>query len=591
MRKKSKQKNNKKIYKLNLYTSDIIEVTPNIEFDDNAIYSYNKTELTIGRRYMNKNWKLNNQESNSWYLCDLKKGTYQTIYNINKDYLPLNKKTPYVITKQLIVAKRFCQEKERFNKYPVFNWWKNQQEDFYTNFLGAFYAVYPKDKKAIKSTVPNIYKLPGIITLDKKIYMQNQMKSRKYRLNLVKNKIYINSKDDDFDRNALYCDNMNALQLCSELMNKSLNFDLANYTESNIWFLVNLQKGYFTELNTRREKYKFNNKEPFVLTRYQKIANILCQHKDIFKEIHSSNYWKTKQNNFFTNCLASYYYILPANRKLYETTMDDIKRVLKSNSNKELKNFNYYLYSGIIQQKQPKIIHSTLKTNSKIDVNFYDEFYYSKQALHNHTSNDKNAIHIHKYRSKNLFKLLEQDDVINEIQLIKSSNNHVTKHHNIINKTIHIICHNVKNNEYISYNFAVHYCETCGIYFDFYNSFMNQLFSTNQNIYDFILKCYDENNKILNLYTNSNIGDFHKESKLHKLGYTVGENGLNSSNRELLLKNIIKYNIMSAAEIKNQLEWNINFFSKNGNMKQAILCWKNDLSSINKGILSKKLKK
>lgn len=77
------------------------------------------------------------------------------------------------------------------------------------------------------------------------------------------------------------------------------------------------------------------------------------------------------------------------------------------------------------------------------------------------------------------------------------------------------------------------------------------------------------------------IGNLAQESVMKKCGYTVSSmTGLDDRDRFELLKQIIKYNILSQKEVESFLNWLIEFNSSNPARSESVFKWKTDLSSI-----------
>lgn len=64
--------------------------------------------------------------------------------------------------------------------------------------------------------------------------------------------------------------------------------------------------------------------------------------------------------------------------------------------------------------------------------------------------------------------------------------------------------------------------------------------------------------------------DLREFSKLKLFGYSVGANGLNTGARHELLDFILKNHLMTASEIKSQLQFNIRFIGKKAHMDDAV---------------------
>lgn len=149
-----------------------------------------------------------------------------------------------------------------------------------------------------------------------------------------------------------------------------------------------------------------------------------------------------------------------------------------------------------------------------------------------------------------------------KFQIINSSNNHVAKHHDVIDVTVPIIWKN--HNEYKKQNILMHYCKDCDLYFDFKNSFTKQLKQYGISYQSVVAQILDEKHDPF-LFANTN--EFSEQSILHMMGYIVGKtNGLATNKRQNIIKQVIDLNILSVSEVKNIIEFNIRFIGKKMDM-------------------------
>lgn len=183
-------------------------------------------------------------------------------------------------------------------------------------------------------------------------------------------------------------------------------------------------------------------------------------------------------------------------------------------------------------------------------------------------------------------------DVINDsnllfnMQLIDSPNNHVTRGHNITNKIVRI-AYKVNENEYRTFSYKCHFCTRCNTYFDFYTSFLEQIKNNGIKKEDLVISLVKVYNSLgYEMTTTSNFSVnkfeiFNSESFLHSLGYVVGEYGLSEKRRHQLLKAIFSKKIMSIAEMKATINSNINLFKNRKGYELAVKEWKEDINFLN----------
>lgn len=131
---------------------------------------------------------------------------------------------------------------------------------------------------------------------------------------------------------------------------------------------------------------------------------------------------------------------------------------------------------------------------------------------------------------------INSDKTIIKLQLIDSTHNHVTVMHEIENKLVEIP-YRTENGVIKTFAYKCHFCQTCGVYFDFYSSFVNQLQLIGVDKSDLcILLQKSKNNEASTEVNGLNFETFNSESFLHSLGYRVGYSGLNQRERHKLLK-------------------------------------------------------
>ena len=181
-------------------------------------------------------------------------------------------------------------------------------------------------------------------------------------------------------------------------------------------------------------------------------------------------------------------------------------------------------------------------------------------------------------------EIIGTKDLIYRLQLIDSSNNHVTRQHIIKNMVVRI-AYKTKIGTYKLFKYICHYCVDCGVYFDFYNSFLEQLNEKGINIYNLILKI----SKTTNISSDNDtvlykipFVTFNNESLLHSFGYKVGFSGISEKKRHKLLKSLYEQKVMSIAEMKSTINRDISLFIGREGYEMAINDWQNDLSFLNK---------
>lgn len=171
------------------------------------------------------------------------------------------------------------------------------------------------------------------------------------------------------------------------------------------------------------------------------------------------------------------------------------------------------------------------------------------------------------------------------LQVLSSSNNHVSKHHDIYEALVSI--------KYIDTNYkvrnkliAAYWCKSCHTYFTFSESFKLQIHNSNIPFYTISTPLYNENHKPWK----EEIG-LNKDSVLSYYGYKVGQtHGKGVMVRHKILEAIINNNILSSDEIINHLEHLIRYNGKRKNMDYAVQDWKEDINFLNRSIL-KRLRK
>lgn len=166
--------------------------------------------------------------------------------------------------------------------------------------------------------------------------------------------------------------------------------------------------------------------------------------------------------------------------------------------------------------------------------------------------------------------LAKEPDYIKDIAIISSSHNHATLHHDVTEEEVYIQYLNDKI--LIPLKFNVHYCNNCGLYFDFNHSFSQQHKSIDYDKLILNIK-HIEDSKAMSISFNNKL----EKSLLSKLGYKTGKSGISKIKRQSILKYAIESGLLSISEVKSHLEFCINFFKNQDNMQTAIKDWKDDM--------------
>lgn len=183
--------------------------------------------------------------------------------------------------------------------------------------------------------------------------------------------------------------------------------------------------------------------------------------------------------------------------------------------------------------------------------------------------------------STDLFNMFKTYEPILELQLINGAHNHATIGHKIIDKKVHIIYFDKKRKKYNLFDIALHYCGDCHIYFDFKESFLKQIERIGLEASQLVITLFDND---LNPIKIDKV-TFNKVSLLKQFGYKVGKNGLPIEERQRILKNVIESKIMTVAQIKNLLEYLVNYLGSSSHHEYAKECWSIDIEFLNKYIV------
>lgn len=178
-------------------------------------------------------------------------------------------------------------------------------------------------------------------------------------------------------------------------------------------------------------------------------------------------------------------------------------------------------------------------------------------------------------------KIVEQHDVVENIQLINSSNNHSTIGHEVIDKVATFAYFDSSRGQYSTFKMVLHYCEKCHRYFELKSSFEFQIKSIGLQLSDVLTGYY---NDYMIPITFKHFG-LNEKSLLGKYGYSVKKEGPSKYERQKIIRYILENHIMSKSEIKTFLDYLISFNGKKSNMDNAISKWQNDISYINSLVL------
>ena len=175
--------------------------------------------------------------------------------------------------------------------------------------------------------------------------------------------------------------------------------------------------------------------------------------------------------------------------------------------------------------------------------------------------------------------------LVYKVQLIGSSNNHATRVHPVEDVVIKLAYKNPKSKTFDIVSIPMHYCSRCDKYFDMKQSFLQTLQKYNLDI-DYFAASFESETEQPIVFKQM---DLRELSKLKLFGYSVGSNGLSTGARQELLDFILKNHLMTASEIKSQLQFNIRFIGKKNNMTNAVGDWEKDIDYINEYISSGKI--
>lgn len=210
-------------------------------------------------------------------------------------------------------------------------------------------------------------------------------------------------------------------------------------------------------------------------------------------------------------------------------------------------------------------ISSIVKTNEIQNINFFQ-----RPSIYSSIKNTNMSD----------ITYFSREDILYNIQLVKSTNNHVSRGHNIRDVKAKILFRK-DDGKIVVFEVLLHFCEDCKKHFDFYESFKKQLSIHGIKLEKMIANTYDEYMNELHFSVNG----LNQHSKLNLVGYSVGRSGLPVNKRHILLKTLIEKNYMSAADIKHHLSFLIRYNGKSSNMENAIRDWQEDIQFINQYLI------
>lgn len=190
---------------------------------------------------------------------------------------------------------------------------------------------------------------------------------------------------------------------------------------------------------------------------------------------------------------------------------------------------------------------------------------------------DKNRIKFTTVNLSSIEEAVNYGKTILKLQLINSSNNHVTALHSIENRVVNII-YMLPNKKFQLIEYKCHFCKNCNMYFDFHNSFFRQINEHNLKLDRLYLEIL--NNKSDKEYQ-TQFDCLSGESILHSLGYRVGVNGLSTKQRRKLLKDVIEQDLLSISQMKFTINNAIKHAKNRPEYAVAVKEWQDDLNYIN----------
>lgn len=344
-------------------------------------------------------------------------------------------------------------------------------------------------------------------------------------------------------------------------LEKTTAADFLNKTDFIVFKLIKMSDCYTAQLQTSDNKFKTDKNSKSEVNNYK--TNIKSKHNKTSKRktaIENNCSVKYVGDVLFIRCKAPSFFHAIKNGEITELNLIKYKHNLISS--RYLENVK-----TVISYPELEAIHckSTLRDGL---VHF---------QLHNDDI-EKKPILIKQYNySYDYFAFFNSKETKEKLQLIKSSNNHATKHHNVIENEIQMVYFDKKFEKYSTIKIIAFYCRNCGMYFCYYEQFLAELKRLGLTLNDFLGKFYDENNTNLTLQVNS----LNVKSILTKYGYSVSkQKGLSSAKRYQILSFIIDKNIMTKAHVISHIQYLIHYNGKKNSNKDAVVKWKEDIENI-----------
>ena len=263
---------------------------------------------------------------------------------------------------------------------------------------------------------------------------------------------------------------------------------------------------------------------------------------------------------------------------------NDIRRVdsIQIKKNKDYTDYYLKFYEKNFDNQTAK---EYLKDKRKVKDITYNEINFNTTVKYYEIPNKNENTNYQQKEDTSLEKKViskQNIPIIEELQIIDSSNNHVTRNHKVTNQKFYI---KIKTSRYDSGNILIeyngHYCNKCKNYFDFKQSFILQLRNQDVPIHKIESRLIDDNGKRISV-DKLRFELYNKESDLHSYGYKVGHSGISKLKRQKILDKLIYDKVLSVSEIKDTLNRNISTFKGNKKYEESVTDWKNDLDYINK---------
>ena len=344
-------------------------------------------------------------------------------------------------------------------------------------------------------------------------------------------------------------------------LEKNVNADIFNKNDFIVFKLKKMSDCYTAQLQTLDNKLKTDKNSTSEVNNYKTtIKSKLNKNSKRKMAIENKCSVKYVGDVLFIRCKAPSFLYTIKNGEITELNLIKFKHNLISS--RYLENVK-----TVISYPELESIHckSTLRDGI---VRF---------QLHNDDTKKK-PILIKQYNySYDYFAFFNSKETKEKLQLIKSSNNHATKYHNVIENEIQMVYFDKKSEKYNTIKILAFYCRNCGIYFCYYEQFLVELKRFGLTLNDFLGEFYDENNTNLTLQINA----INVKSVLTKYGYSVSkQKGLSSAKRYQILSFIIDKDIMTKAHVISHIQYLIHYNGKKNSNKDAVVKWKEDIENI-----------